>query len=310
MTHRSMLLAVLLAVAPFPGMAREQGTRPASMDELAILSHGARLNGFVYRAAGSGTHPTVLFLHGYPGNERNLDLAQAVRRAGYNALYIDYRGNWGSGGTFSPANALDDVASLLAWARDPANAAKYAIDPQRLSLVGHSFGGWLALITASRDPALRCVSAMAAWNLGWAAGRFPTHPDEAKELHDYLAWTAEAGGPTHLDADAVMEAMAANAHDWNYLSHAPALKDRPLLLVAATRDTPDEGVALHAQLAQAIRLAGGKRVATIVYDDDHPFSSNRLLLANALVDWLRKENCQGSAKADDANVGTARTPTK
>ena len=34
-------------------------------------------------AAGAGTHPVVVFLHGYPGNERNLDLAQAVRRAGF-----------------------------------------------------------------------------------------------------------------------------------------------------------------------------------------------------------------------------------
>jgi uncharacterized protein len=68
---------------------------PASMEEIAIKSHGARINGLIYLAAGAGTHPIVIFLHGYPGNERNLDLAQAVRRAGYNALYIDYRGNFG-----------------------------------------------------------------------------------------------------------------------------------------------------------------------------------------------------------------------
>lgn len=272
-------------------------TPPASMDELAIQSHGARLNGFIYRAAGAGAHPTVLFLHGYPGNERNLDLAQAVRRAGYNALYIDYRGNWGSGGTFSPANALDDVASALAWARDPANAAKYGIDPERLSLVGHSFGGWLALMTASRDPALRCTVAMAAWNLGWAADRFAAHPDEEKATRDYIAWTGEDGGPMRLDADAVMQALAANAADWNYLSHAPALKDRPLLLVAATRDTPDEGVERHAQLAQAIRAAGGDQVETLVYDDDHPFSSHRLVLAETLVEWMRKSRCGEPAPA-------------
>ena len=281
-----------LALAPTVGHATVPADAPrASMDELAIPSHGARLNGFIYRAAGAGAHPTVLFLHGYPGNERNLDLAQAVRRAGYNALYIDYRGTWGSGGTFTPANALDDVSSVLAWARDPANAAKYGIDPAHLSLVGHSFGGWLALMTTSRDPALRCTVAMAAWNLGWAADRFHSHPDEARALRDYVAWTAEDGGPMRLDADAVMHALASNATDWNYLSHAAALKDRPLLLVAATRDTPDEGVALHAELARAIRAAGGKRVESLVYEDDHPFSSHRLALGLALVEWLRKQDC-------------------
>lgn len=298
MTRRPLLLAALLALASTTSLAADPANPPASMDELAIPSHGARLNGFIYRAAGPGAHPTVLFLHGYPGNERNLDLAQAVRRAGYNAIYIDYRGNWGSGGMFAPGNALEDVESALAWARDPANATRYGIDPDQLSLVGHSFGGWLTLMTASRDPGLRCAVAMAAWNLGWAADRFASHPDEEKGLRDYIAWTGEAGGPMRLDADGVMQSLKTHAADWNYLAHAAALKDRPLLLVAATRDTPDEGVALHAQLAQAIRAAGGRRVEALVYDDDHPFSSHRLALGVALVEWLRKERCGGDpAKA-------------
>ncbi|MDO8912512.1 MAG: hypothetical protein Q8N10_08825 [Phenylobacterium sp.] len=32
------------------------------------------------------------------GNEKNLDLAQAVRRAGWNAVTFNYRGSWGSPG--------------------------------------------------------------------------------------------------------------------------------------------------------------------------------------------------------------------
>ena len=54
----------------------------ASREELAFTSHGSRLNGLMYTAQGAGPHPTVILLHGYPGVERNLDLAQAIRRAG------------------------------------------------------------------------------------------------------------------------------------------------------------------------------------------------------------------------------------
>jgi hypothetical protein len=146
-------------------------------------------------------------------------------------------------------------------------------------------------MTGSRDPALRCVAAMAPWNLGWAGARFAGHPDEAKDARDYFVSTSEPGAPMHLDVDAVMRAMVANVTDWNYASHAAALKDRPLLLVAATRDTPDEGVAQVTDLAQAIRAAGGERVDTRTYDDDHPFSSHRLELADALVAWLQDERC-------------------
>src|SRR5476651_2515165 len=98
-------------------LSTAQKTAPPSMAEINIASHGSRMNGLVYLAAGDGPHPVVIFLHGFPGNEKNLDLAQAVRRAGYQAVYIDYRGNWGSGGSFSFANGLEDVDAVLAWVR-------------------------------------------------------------------------------------------------------------------------------------------------------------------------------------------------
>ena len=59
---------------------------PAALDELALESGGSRMNGIVYVAAGAGPHPTVVLLHGYPGNERNLDLAQALRRDGWDVV--------------------------------------------------------------------------------------------------------------------------------------------------------------------------------------------------------------------------------
>lgn len=293
MTRLRTLLSALLALSCTTALAAETGATPASMAELAIPSHGARINGFIYQAAGAGPHPTVLFLHGYPGNERNLDLAQTARRAGYNALYIDYRGNWGSGGTFTPLNALEDVQSVLAWTRQAGNAAKYRIDPEQIALVGHSFGGWLALMTAGRDRSLRCVAAMAAWNLGWAAERFESHPDEATELRDYIAWSADpAGGPMRLDTNAVMQSLGKHAADWNYVSRAAAVKDQHVLLVAATRDAPDTSVARHQELEKAIRAAGGNKVEMLVYDDDHAFSSRRIELGEALVGWLQA-NCAG-----------------
>ena len=83
---------------------------PPAMHELSFNSGGSKLNGLLYVANGAGPHPLVILLHGYPGNERNLDLAQALRRAGNNVLYFNYRGTWGSGGEFLPSRALEDGA--------------------------------------------------------------------------------------------------------------------------------------------------------------------------------------------------------
>jgi len=280
----SFAFATSLAAAPV-------SNPPAAMAEVAIRSHGVRMNGLVYLAAGAGTHPVVLFLHGYPGNEKNLDLAQAVRRAGYHAVYFDYRGMWGSGGTFSFEHALEDVAAVLAWARAPETAAKYRFDTQHLALVGHSFGGWLALMTAGGEPRSVCVAGMAAWNVGAAAQRFPAHPDErTAALDDFRATTDPEGGPVRASASDLFDAMVAHATTWDYLGQASVIGNRPLLLVAATHDSPDEDVPMHRMMAKALRAAGAKKVTLATYDDDHPFSSHRIALAGVLTQWLRA-NC-------------------
>jgi uncharacterized protein len=306
MTPMRALLTVLLAIVSVPGVARSDSSAmtpdaaqhdpapalrpPASMEELAIQSHGARINGFMYVAAGSGPHPIVIFLHGYPGNERNLDLAQAVRRAGYNALFVDYRGVFGSGGTFSQTHSLEDVAALLAWIRAPETVAKYHLDPTRIALVGHSFGAWLALFSGAHEPPGVCIAAFAAWNAGWAASRFAAHPEERTESLAYYRETTDvAGGPIRANPDELLADMTDHAAAWNYVSQANALKSHALLLVAATRDSSEENPERHAELAEAIRKEGGKLVHVVTFEDDHPFSSHRIALADTLTHWLRTD---------------------
>jgi uncharacterized protein len=259
------------------------------MEEISISSDGDRMNGLLYLAAGAGPHPVVLLLHGYPGFERNLDLAQAARRAGYDVVYFDYRGTWGSAGTFSYAHALADVDTALSWIRSAAIAEKYHFDPTRISVVGHSFGGWLSLMTGARQPANVCVAAFAAENAGWDGNRFPDHPDERTEELDYFRATMREGAPIRATAEEVQNEIIQHAAAWNYLNQANALKDHALLSISSTRDTPDENVAMHKQLADGVHSVGGTRVRNLVVEDDHPFSSHRVALAEALVHWLRQD---------------------
>src|SRR5262249_18384583 len=89
-------------------------TVPASGHAEQIPSHGDAMNAMVYLPAGQGPHPVVVLLHGFPGNEQNLDLAQAVRRAGWAVVTFHYRGSWGSAGTFTFDGAAADGAAALA----------------------------------------------------------------------------------------------------------------------------------------------------------------------------------------------------
>lgn len=308
---RCCLASVALAPTLLAGQAgdpartdpRLDREHPPSMAGVSIPSGGVRMNGIIYRAAGAGDHPIVVFLHGYPGNEKNLDLAQAVRRAGYHALYFDYRGSWGNGGTFSFAGGLQDAEAALAWVRAPANAAKHRIDTRRIAVVGHSYGGWLALMTAAAQPATTCVAAMAAWNVGWAGNRFAAHPAEQARARDYFRTTTDSvSGPIRGNPEAMVREMAEHAGRWDYLTLGPTLRDHTILLMAATRDSPDEDVAMHASLARALASAGARRVRTRTYEDDHPFSANRIAIAGDLVRWLRTD-CAAAQ-----NASGSRTP--
>jgi len=136
------------------------------MQSFQLPSHGALLNAFVYIASGATPHPTVILLHGFPGNERNLDLAQSIRRAGWNVLYFDYRGSWGSPGAFSFTHCIEDTQSAIDYLRNPVHAAQLRADPRTIVLIGHSMGGFMALQAGALDPAITAVITVSAADLG------------------------------------------------------------------------------------------------------------------------------------------------
>jgi pimeloyl-ACP methyl ester carboxylesterase len=257
---------------------------PPSMEELQLPSGGTRLNGFLYRAQGAGPHPAVVLLHGFPGNERNLDLAQALRRAGYDVLFFDYRGSWGSGGAFSFAHSREDVVAALRYLRDPANARRFAVDTTRIALLGHSMGGWLALTGAADDAGVRCTIALAPWNLGRFGALLKSGAQPRGSSAEYLD---RESGPLHGTTAAALDAEAEqHARDWSFEALAPALASKHGLVIASTHDEADAADMLHAPLDSALRASGARGWRSRVIDDDHGFSAHRVALARTIIAWL------------------------
>jgi dipeptidyl aminopeptidase/acylaminoacyl peptidase len=258
---------------------------PYSTEELAFESHGARLNGFMYVAGGKGPHPTVILLHGFPGNERNLDLAQVFRRAGMNVLFFDYRGSWGSGGTFSFAHSLEDVASAIGFVRRDSSVAAFRSDPGRVILVGHSMGGWLALEGAAADSSISCAAALDFWNVGADGRRMRSDRARDSTFAAYAGWVTAPGGPLHTGdgAESLRSEVKDHGAEWDLAQSAKALRSRPVLLVSTTANEQ------HARLVAALRAAGGKRVEAVQWKTDHSFSDRRVRLARTILGWLRDQ---------------------
>lgn len=257
---------------------------PAALAEIALPSHDAALNAIVYVAAGAGPHPIAILLHGYPGNERNGDLAHALRRAGWTVLFFHYRGSWGSPGTFTFTRALEDAAAAVDFVRTAAFAKTYRADPSRVVLVGHSMGGFLALVTTAEHTEVACTVSLAGANLGLMGKGAAADPKARARIESALG---ASGGPLRMAPryEPVAE-LIANAEGFDVTRRAPALAGRPVLLVAGSRDVVTSMAQHHAPLAAALAAAGAKQTDQIVLDADHAFSSQRIALARGVVEWL------------------------
>jgi pimeloyl-ACP methyl ester carboxylesterase len=250
---------------------------PARSAVIHIPSGGVAINGLVYVAAGPGPHPTLVLCHGLPGNEKNLDLAQAARRAGWNAVTFNYRGSWGSPGSFSFAHTLEDAAAVLAYLRTPANAQALGVDTARIVLAGHSMGGWITAETAAHDPALAGAILISAWDPGVDAvaysssrGRLVTGMAENNETL------------SHTTPDAMAGELIAHGAAWSFPPLAARLADKPLLVLTSDDGNEPNNMAL----VTAIQKLGGHHVSGAHVATDHSWSDHRIALEALVLNWL------------------------
>ena len=265
--------------------ARGDTLYPPNTAELSFQSHGSRLNGFFYLAQGGSPHPTVILLHGFPGNERNLDLAQSLRRAGMNVLYYDYRGSWGSAGTFSFAHTLEDVAAAMEFVRSDSSVKAFRVDPTRITLLGHSMGGWLALMSAAADSSIACSVALDFWNVGEDGREMSSDRKADSTATAYIQSVSGAGAPLSADGLALAAEIKAHDNEWDPIRSAALLRARPLLLISTTANQS------HQRLTAAVRQGSTNRLTALQWKTDHGFSDRRIRLAHTVVEWLQQRRC-------------------
>ena len=121
---------------------------------------GLRLNGYLTLPAadaGNGRMPMVLLIHGGP-YARDLwgfsPTHQWLANRGYAVLSVNYSGSTGFGKAFIKAadrewggRMHDDLIDAVGWA-----VAQGVADPKRVGFLGASYGGYSALMAATKTP--------------------------------------------------------------------------------------------------------------------------------------------------------------
>jgi len=202
-----LLAAAAGCAAPRPPNAGREDA-PVAVE---FPSGTLRLHGVLWKPAGHGPFPAVLFNHGSGGatagetarmpiQEAAARLAPLFTRKGYAFFYPFRRGQGPSADaapflqerlaaeegahgkvarqklqdTLMETEQLDDVLAALAFLRSVPD-----IDASRVSLMGHSLGGQLTLLAAARDQTVRAAVTFAA-----AAGSWPRSEQVRRDLRE------------------------------------------------------------------------------------------------------------------------------
>jgi len=192
---RRLRIALATFVALAPCAVRAQ-TPLAPPETVVVQSGSLQLRALLWRPAGPGPFPAVVFNHGEAPQPMTAAQAEAVARSavgpafqrhGYLLLMPFRRGEGlsrGQGTSIQEAVArraaatadsgravhdsllqgeqLDDVLAAIAYVRSRSD-----VDRARISVAGHSQGGVLAILAGARDTTLRSVLDFAGAERSW-----------------------------------------------------------------------------------------------------------------------------------------------
>lgn len=233
----------------------------AGLDGVTFLSHGFKLLGGFYKAAGNAPRPTAILIHGLPGVEKHLDIAYSLRDLGWNCLYFHFRGSWGSAGTFSLNGLADDTRAAVEWVR-----RQPSVDQERIALIGGSTGFYPAVVCAANDPRICAIVGISPL-IEPRSFQFP-----AGMSREFATLLNGVGGNDLEQQWQDLEPLA---------DKLEAIAPRPVLLVAAGQDS----LFPVSEYAGWIRRLSASQLI-VNEESDHGFSSCRAWLVRTVTDWL------------------------
>jgi dipeptidyl aminopeptidase/acylaminoacyl peptidase len=234
--------------------------------------------------------PLIVMPHGGPAvrDVWGFDpLVQFLANRGYAVLQMNYRGSPGFGDEFFRkglrqvgAGIQDDIEDATRWA-----IAQGIADPERIAIVGGSYGGYSALFALGHNPGLYKCGVSIAGVTDWMKIYHNLNDPEYKYTRQY--WREHIGDPQ------TDEAFLKSVSPVNFADKITA----PLLMIQGTEDftvPPDQARAM----ISALEAAGHKPESLFISDDGHYMNSAR----------ARREGFQAIESFLEERLGTGLPP--
>ncbi len=278
-------------------------------ESLTFKSGDLDLSGVLHLPDDSRTpRPVVVVLHGFGSNKNAGNVVGPTGTFlewGYAVFRFDMRGCGESGGTFGHIfceDQVEDARAAVTFLR-----SRPDIDPERVALVGSSFGAAVAVYAAAVDKRVAAAVSSGGWGHGERKfrGQHPTPEAWAaftRMLADGKRHRAETGESLMVDRHAIVpipEHLRGNLAPGS-VSRFPAetaqsmfdfraeevvadIAPRPLLLLHSSNDsvTPTE------QSVEMFKRAGQPTDLHLTADTDHfMFAETNVRVMHILRDWL------------------------
>ncbi len=278
----ALLLACLLC--PLMVVCQTDSARTA---EIAFTSEGHTLFGRMYTPA-AGTHPpTLILLHGFPGNEKDvLGLGGKLAGAGVNVLTFNYSGTHRSEGSFGIESTLRNIHAAYAYLHQPGTIGTYGIDTTRILLGGYSYGGGMALVYAADHPEIGRVFSIAGTDHGGFAREYARNPDFARAIERHFEELEAPRGPVRFKGREALKWLVEHDSLVDLIILSPRLAARDILLIGGWDDADVMIERNQLPFYRALKKSGASSVRFAAYHDNHSFKNTRGALALEIGRWV------------------------
>jgi uncharacterized protein len=257
--------------------------------QITFDSEGSRVEGWFFPAKGPGPFPTAILLHGFPVEGQSpLDLGPALMRSGINALVFNYRGTGGSEGVYLPIASIADVHSALYYLKSRAVNRRFAVDLTRIALVGFSYGGGIALMSAFAEHQVQKVGSIAGAYLCGIARR-TAYDDRYKEFFlNFLREEINTSGTRSPGAEACISQILERFDGYDPVKNVKALVTKDILILGGWRD-PYSTLEDHIlPVFRALQSSGAEKLHIEILDSDHSFNTVRDDLSQIIIAWIKR----------------------
>lgn len=259
----------------------------AEMIPLSFKSHGDELKGYFTRGIGKGLRPTVILLHGFPGNNRDvLGLAEIIPQAGWNALVFNYRGLYASEGLGTPMNSQEDVLEAVGFLKKKETIQKFNIDHDKIYLAGYSYGGCQSVIAGAAEPSIKGVIFIAGADINLLMKEVEEDTELGKMLKEMLRQEYSNPDVRGPDFDSMVNDIIAVREKFDIVRHASQIADKNILLIGGWGDTQATLENHIVPFYRALQKAGAQNLTPVLLDDDHGFKKECLHLHKIIASWL------------------------